>query len=362
MKTEHEKMKSAIGRIMAELQPGDRMQLRAVIEEAAEVAGFGPRPRAPVGPEVLSLVPGCMTAVDPSLREYEEVLEGGARAPGVLCRDNAQALTLHMDSLSAQGGYVVQGPSSRKARRKRAPNTERGFVPHPMPDPFQCAACSEGMAVILPFFGPAAFTFSGRIFWRMMEMHEATSHADDSPSLVKQRLRAAEHSITGTAHGDMDSFRAALDMGQTCGQGLDPVIRESFTLLEKRLQSAREGRCSPEKQVKAQLRASHPAQATSGEMLSLLHAEKRFREAVGDDVFAVVAQPAVDHWEARHRYLENPGGHDLIDGFFDRLFETSICTGGGPQWRSEVFDECLQEWVRLITSQGCSFGNISAVC
>lgn len=84
--------------------------------------------------------------------------------------------------------------------------------------------------------------------------------------------------------------------------------------------------------------------------LSPVLVEQRMRSIVGDEVFAVLAAPALRRWEARGGLLSGlePASADLIDIFLDHLAESVVCFGDGPQWNIDQFDSMLKEWCHSI--------------
>jgi hypothetical protein len=73
--------------------------------------------------------------------------------------------------------------------------------------------------------------------------------------------------------------------------------------------------------------------------------ERRLRNMVGDEVFAIMANPMLDRWEksrGQHSLRDRP---ELIEELIDKLSENAECLGDlGPHWDTAVFDSTFQEW------------------
>ncbi|CAM1509641.1 Fc.00g033800.m01.CDS01 [Cosmosporella sp. VM-42] len=322
MQEENAALKHAIQAIANECEVDDRPALRRKIQEAATLAGLDTQNDT----IATSGSKGDTSTSNPAQTQPAGATTSGNSNPPSPYSPN-QALSLQISSLS--GEY------------NRSPDNQLSYQTSIRPDPFQCHRCTDGPAAILPFLGSGAFTFAGRVFWYLVEKFEATKHDYSSQSLSRPPTLKRMPSL---------QFRDLLDESKSL-QNLDTA--HWIAMIEARLADHRQHvvlgdlDASSANLLKRTLEAQDLARKDAPlKWISPMSVEKRIRAIVGDDVFAVLATPALARWEARGRNHEYAveDSTELIDGLFENLSESYVCFGDGPQWNIETFDVALRRW------------------
>ncbi|TPX09062.1 uncharacterized protein E0L32_001676 [Thyridium curvatum] len=334
MLEENSRLKQALESIMGEISENDRPALRSLVRDAAELAGVRPGPGTPAS--------------------------GGTRSrfriSNIPFLDPHSSATSNLHSASAlrEDGWLAA--DSEEARADQVSALIRQRLPHTSVsrDPFQYYRCEHGAATVLPFLGMGALTISGRIFWHLTEKFEAALYGD----LISPR-NSLEHSTTAAEPPPrlVDLLRRSKSMQHTEPYQWIAMVDERVDLARR--EAARDGIEHPSRLETLQfpiIDHDTPSSTGSGiDWLSPITAEKRIREIVGDDVFAVLATPALDRWEARHNHRhesQQSEGADLIESFLDILSNSFVCFGDGPRWARAKFDDLLRAWcLSLIDKQ-----------
>lgn len=324
MELENCALKHAIAAILAEIDPDcDRPELQAKIREAAEIAG---------------------------LEEVSEVRRKKASPEASPSRPSAGE-----GSTSLRSAIRPRIPSSRPS--KTIPESSSTVTIYR--DPFHCHKCTEGAASILPFLGKGAFTFAGLIFWHLVEKHEARVHAKQTiPWYQQVPQRALEAGGTVTDPGTCETPPRLSDIIYQAPLVEDTNAAVWIEMAEARMQYySKQSERFPTEDDSNDLVVS---QDTSHDWLSPISAEQRIRSIVGDQVFAVLATPAIERWERknRNRSYTRDENKVLVDGLLDRLSETFVCMGNGPHWDAKDFDSMFLEWCSPITGFQAQSGTV----
>lgn len=330
--TENSVLKSAIAAILDEMQPGDRPKLQAKIRQASELAGLDRSPEALHQEQSPSSSSECnMPAVVASPPDVPAPV-----APSAL----------------------IHGDTTRKRIEESL-----GFTIYP--DPLHCSSCRQGIAVATPFLGSGAFTFSGRLFWHIVDRHESGVHVHESLEEYRRRKQWLMDTTLPMSDSDSDDMETRLqdlvarNPTATAGGNTWHTMIESRTNYHKENKnyipapaSAR-NHCHP-KAWAAESAGRLKVYRQARNWLSLTTVEKRLRAIVGDEVFAVMATRMLERWEKRDRdgrpLQDSP---ELMEGFLDRLSASVICLGElGPHWDLEDFDTMFREWCSSVMGGG----------
>lgn len=327
MEAENVALKNAIAAILAEVKPNtDRPELQAKIRQAAEIAGLSQDGEAAQS--------STMSSDTPSSR----VSSGDANTTPSNPPQQARTMAPRLSHAIAQ--------STNMLTMYR--------------DPFQCTTCTEGAAAVLPFLGPGAFTFAGLIFWHLVEKHEARAHAQEPPlafprpqlELEQRALEPVGVWISSDDGGvplrftDLVTQTSPAHVSDTEAWIKMTEARMKYYKIQSRGHSSEDN-------------VSHTPAASQNKRrnwLSPITAEQRIRAIVGDQVFSVMATPAIERWEKKNRDRAQAlqaldESRVLVDGLLDKMSETFVCMGNGPHWDARDFDSMFLEWCSPITGQ-----------
>lgn len=222
-------------------------------------------------------------------------------------------------------------------------------------DPLQRVSCDNWLNSIFPFIGAGAFTLAGRLFWRLTARWEAQVKAEldtqpsRHPSAVSHEAAVVPWpSLQDLMHSSVQRVQRDFDVAAWEG------------MVDCRLQYS-QGRG---------ILSVRDAKSHSGGALRWLtpaQVEERIRFVVGNEVFAVLAQPTLERWEMSGRVLSamdssavatstgeeggGEGGGALIDGLLDWAVDHYVCFGNGPRWDLGQFDEGLRAWCLRATAR-----------
>ena len=324
METENTALKNAIAAILAEVKPeADRPELQAKIRQAAEIAGLSQDGEAAQG--------STMSSDTPSSRVSSDNANTTPSNPPQQARTMAPRLS----------HAIAQSTNMLTMYR----------------DPFQCTTCTEGAAAVLPFLGPGAFTFAGLIFWHLVEKHEARAHAQEPPlAFPRPQLELEQRALEpvgvwiSTDDGGVPLRFTDLITQTSPGHASDTEAWIKMT-------EARMKYYQIQSQGHSSEHGSHTSPASQTKRrnwLSPITAEQRIRAIVGDQVFSVMATPAIERWEKKNRDRAQAlqsldESRVLVDGLLDKMSETFVCMGNGPHWDARDFDSMFLEWCSPIT-------------
>lgn len=332
--TKNDELKKAVADILAEVCATDRPELQAKIRHAARIAGL----QIEVDNQAASTGSGDQ-------KQIEARLDHSTSSDDVVFLGSGRNHKTHVTN-SRPTRHGLSDHSSVSSRRSRSNSHSEAHI---RPDPFQCSPCAEG-AAIMPFLGAGAFTFAGRIFWHLIEKHEEL--------LKKQKLLLQSNGLTSEPvyTSDATSRRAAfIDLLSVAGTVRDVDPSSWVGMIEKRLGVYhKEWSCHTISRGEVHRVLQPPMVGSSRDlnacqMLSPFTAAQRVRSVVGDDVFAVLAQPVVDRFERKRDAHRAEDSGELVDGFLDMLAETFMCDGFGPLWDVRQFDESLRSWLSSVT-------------
>ncbi|KAH6686877.1 hypothetical protein F5X68DRAFT_208136 [Plectosphaerella plurivora] len=328
IETENADLKKAIAAILAEMQPGDRPELQAVIRQAGDLAGLDPVPD-----DTRPMSPISSSESDTSMANN-----------GV------------SEATATPAAVVRTSPRRRRSSRDSPAVDIR-------PDPLQCYPCRQGAMAFLPFLGAGAFTFAGRVFWNMVEKHETGVHGHESQQACRVRRKVLRD--IGTVSSESESEDSQLQPSVAplrdfmSRQGVDESL---LRICGPAIASATGHRHQSLRDI-ADIGTVNPRACveTSRTWLSPMCLERRLRNMVGDEVFAVMANPMLEGWDKSKgpRTFQDPP--ELIDGFIDKLSESVECLGNlGPHWDTVVFDSMFREWCSTVMGgQGLLFERLS---
>jgi len=218
-------------------------------------------------------------------------------------------------------------------------------------DPLQRVICDNWLGSIFPFVGAGAFTLAGRLFWRLTARWEAQLKAEldvrpSGHSSSTLRETVPWPSLQDLMHSSMQ--RVQHDFDVEAWQGM----------VDSRLQYSQ---CRGILSVRTA--TSHGGELRGQRWLTPAQVEERIRFVVGDEVFAVLAQPTLEKWERSGQVLSaidsvgstTSSGEEeegaLIDGLLDWAVEHYACFGNGPRWDLGQFDEGLKAWCLRATAR-----------
>lgn len=203
-------------------------------------------------------------------------------------------------------------------------------------DPFQCHRCTDGPGTVLQFMGTGAFTFAGRMFWHLVEKFEApmqngpvpaTALTPRPPLMFRDLLERSPSLQTFDA-----AEWAAMIGARSAHYGQEAVV----------IDPPDDPNDPP-----------HSSSESTPNWLSPVLAERRIRDIVGDNVFAVLAGPMLDQWQTNKENYSPKSPQDsllLVDGLLERLSESFTCFGGGPRWDIGRLDQTVRDWCYTIIS------------
>ena len=288
MLEENARLKHAIKAIVTEVRADDRPELRSCIQEAARLAGL-------VQNEQGTSVPASTSTSSASHPTPVQPWDSREDPPST----SSSYLTWVGSDLSSS-----RPREASYAQASRPCQEETGLMitladsqTTILRDPFHCYRCSDGPAALLPFLGPGAFTFAGRIFWHLVERYETAQYEN---TVLSQPLET--YTVESKPSLELIDF---LDQS-THLQHVEPAgwIEE----IEAHVASRRD-----KFNNSAYLGASDLSRKAAGaphhvyhrrapsHWLSPMSAEQRMRAIVGDDVFALLVSPALDRWQAKQR-------------------------------------------------------------
>ncbi|KAF7561269.1 hypothetical protein G7046_g2887 [Stylonectria norvegica] len=328
MQDENAALKRAIQAIADESEINDRPALRKKIQEAATLAGldsqddtvttFGKRGDASTSTPDQADTVGLSTFgnVDPSL----------IYSPDQALVRQTSSPSIHLKEYNGSLDYQISYQESIRT------------------DPFHRHRCTNGVSTVLPFLGSGAFTFAGRVFWYLVEKFESTKQEYTSQLPSRSSMMSQK---------PLRQFRDLLNKSRSL-QNLDTA--QWIAMIEARIADRKQHvvlgdlDASSVNALERSLEAQELARKDApSKWISPMTVEQRVRAIVGDDVFAVLATPALARWEARgrnqdHAVQDPQDGMELIDGLFENLAESFVCFGDGPHWNIETFDAELRRW------------------
>lgn len=193
-------------------------------------------------------------------------------------------------------------------------------------DPLHYTRASLPPEDILPYLGPGAKTFAGRLFWSMAEHGQtACNRPHLEPVILFQR---------GLMHSKVT-------------QNLEVPFMQA--MLETRLEYRRTGSISPKHAaagepdlgivLRKRIEADYQARGEDpGSWLSCTAIEERAREILGVSAFGLLEEAAKGEGD--------PTLQDLLAILTCTVFEASVCFGDGPRCKVDVVDELFCEWIR----------------
>ncbi|VUC26883.1 unnamed protein product [Clonostachys rosea] len=201
-------------------------------------------------------------------------------------------------------------------------------------DPLHYTKVSLPPEDIVPYLGPRANTFAGRLFWFIMEHgHVKCDRPHPDQTVMKKRVLGHAKAMEGIRAPFINAMVEARIQYKQTGE----IGHENAAAGEADLATAVHGHVMEE------------YQATGRDptlWLSCLSVEKHIRSMVGDD--------ALDSLDGSSGYVMEPFHHSLLEGIQCRLYDTFVCFGDGPRWTREIVNQALQEWT------GSESGRISS--
>ncbi|RGP74490.1 hypothetical protein FLONG3_6049 [Fusarium longipes] len=184
-------------------------------------------------------------------------------------------------------------------------------------DPLHYLRVSLPPQDILPYLGPGANSFSGLIFWSVME-----------------------HSQSGCSHHDTGShIKTGLDHSAATRD-----IKPSFvqTMAKARIEYKKTGSITQEHAVAGEddlglvlcrlVEADYRSNGKDpNQWLSCVNIEKRIITAVGNYGLGLLKQAANGQ--------TNSNLASLLEGVLCKLYDKAVCFGDGPRWNVEVVDQ-----------------------
>ncbi|KAK7432008.1 hypothetical protein QQZ08_001298 [Neonectria magnoliae] len=201
-------------------------------------------------------------------------------------------------------------------------------------DPLHYMRVSIPPEDIIPYLGQGSMTFSGRLFWSVME-HSQIECKNQHPDRLVLLQRGLLHS------------KATRDLGF-------PFLQ---ALVEARLEYKKTGSISPQYALAAeadigwllrdQVEKDYRSNGKDPSLwLTSLGIEQRLRSMVGSATFSLLEMAA--------RGEGNCALRDLLDRIKCALYETCNCFGDGPRWNVDVVDGLFLDWiVEASTTSSC---------
>lgn len=333
MLEENQRLKDAIAAVASEARAEDRPELRFHIAKAATIAGIKPVAPIHTGREALSMSNGTTlnTTPCPAQPEGNDVLRQHVFW-GSTAQPTGQVLS------PAQNATAWQ-QMNQSIPAQQLPDYMYSSIP---PGSLQPHRCHKDMSIVLPFVGAAAFTFSGLMFWHLVERNEALSE-----------LQTATRPLSITEQQSC--------MGLFQQSAVWPHASTTFWIneIKVRLTTRYAIMYGPSPPVVLSPGSSSSSSPTDGPFqqtswLSIMDAEKRVRDIVGEAVFAFLTGPALETWAACTEG-RLPGGKlevrrpgEVVSGLLGALSDIHQCSEDGPGWDMRGFDDVVRRWCHSV--------------
>lgn len=324
MQEDYAALKRAIEAISNEVLPDDRLALQERIQEAVAIAGLNQDDQNDVvsAPKSLAVIPDAMTAQGQGIDA-----DKSGNTNSIASSSPQRVLSVNKSETFPRTGRMYDTQADPRLSIDR--------------DPFQRSEYTTGSAVVLPFLGAGAFTLAGRMFWSVVKRFEAAVHDCGLP----RHLRPSIYKPMALPYPTLSDLRDQ----SACFWDIEPD--PWLATIDARLarQNAIAGSADTAYSITQSdliLVEKDPASRETSNLkwLSPISAEQRIRAVVGDDVFAVLASPQAECREMDAKGYPGLSSIAAIDGFLDKLAESYVCFGDGPQWDMSTFDDSLRGW------------------
>ncbi|KAK7226979.1 hypothetical protein V2G26_014982 [Clonostachys chloroleuca] len=192
-------------------------------------------------------------------------------------------------------------------------------------DPLHYTKVSLPPEDIVPYLGPGAKTFAGRLFWFVMEHgHSKCDYPHPDQAMMRKRVLGHAKAMDGIRPPFIKAMVEARIQYKQTGE----ICHENAAAGESDLATA----------VCSQVLEEYQATGRDPTLwLSCLSTETHIRSLVGDGIF--------DSTDSFSGSGVDPFHHSLLEGIQCRLYDTFVCFGDGPRWTTEMVNEALQEWI-----------------
>ncbi|CAG9983970.1 unnamed protein product [Clonostachys byssicola] len=192
-------------------------------------------------------------------------------------------------------------------------------------DPLHYTKVSLPPEDIVPYLGPGANTFAGRLFWFIMEHgHSKCDYPHPDQAMMRKRVLGHAKAMDGIRPPFIKAMVEARIQYKQTGE----ICHENAAAGESDLATA----------VCGQVLEEYQATGRDPTLwLSCLSTETHVRSMVGDGIF--------DSTDGLSGSETGPFHHSLLEGIQCRLYDTFVCFGDGPRWTTDIVNEALHEWI-----------------
>ncbi|OTA99709.1 hypothetical protein M426DRAFT_324892 [Hypoxylon sp. CI-4A] len=314
LRDENDRLKKAIETLVGSIRGDERPELRNAIRDVAEVAGVdAPRP-----------APDSASSNSDATQSTNRQMRGERRSVAPNHSDESATTNVSTGDSTCNDG--CQGSSASSNSLTLHTTSSKRDARNFWLDPLHYMKVSTPPDDIVPYLGAKSKTFSGIIFWSMLDhvQDKCPHHHAERPAVLIQR---------GMSHSKVM-------------EELTPAYIEA--MVEARQEYRQTGIISSQyasaaepdlpRMVGCRVYTEYRARGMDfDQWLSILEIEKRVRDMVGEDVFAVLDRAA--------RGIGDPGLRRSFEGVLCKLSETAVCFGDSPRWRVEVVDKIFISWV-----------------